>query len=293
MMVAAFDHVVRLADGRRLGYAEYGDPAGKAVVLVHGCPDSRVIGQLGASAATRQGVRLIAPDRPGFGLSDPKPGRSILDWPEDLAELADTLSLDHFPVVGLSAGCAFAAACAWKLPERISALGICCGIGPLDRSGMTNEMQPAVRLTYRLARQAPWLLRMLVQLLAHEARKAPQRAGQWMLATRPEIDRVVMQRPEIYQVLLDNFPEQFRDPATIVHEFQLGVRPWGFPLEEIVISTWLWQGLADTVHPPAIGRYMAATIPGCRASFLAGAGGAWFIDHFDTVLAAVTTPPTI
>jgi hypothetical protein len=41
MTVTTSDHVVRLADGRRLGYAKYGDPDGTAVVLVHGCPDSR------------------------------------------------------------------------------------------------------------------------------------------------------------------------------------------------------------------------------------------------------------
>lgn len=62
-----------------------------------------------------------------------------------------------------------------------------------------------------------------------------------------------MQRPDVYRVLLDNFPEQFRDPATIVHEFRLAVRPWGFPLEEITTPTYLWRGEADTVHPPAMG----------------------------------------
>lgn len=97
------------------------------MVLLHGCPDSRVIGRLAAAAAARHGIRLVAPDRPGFGLSDPKPGRTILDWPDDLAQLADALGLDRFPVIGLSAGCAFAAACAWKLPHRVAVLGILSG----------------------------------------------------------------------------------------------------------------------------------------------------------------------
>ena len=36
-------NILSLPDGRRLGYAEYGDPNGKPVMLFHGNPNSRLL----------------------------------------------------------------------------------------------------------------------------------------------------------------------------------------------------------------------------------------------------------
>ncbi len=72
---------VRLPDGRRLGYAEFGDPAGRPILYFHGFPSSRLEAGLAHGAALRTGVRIVAPDRPGSGLSDFLPGRTLKDWP--------------------------------------------------------------------------------------------------------------------------------------------------------------------------------------------------------------------
>ena len=68
-------------------------------------------------AASDEHVRLIAPDRPGMGRSDPQPGHVVADWPADVAALADTLGLETFGVVGWSAGTPYAFACA-AFPSR-------------------------------------------------------------------------------------------------------------------------------------------------------------------------------
>ncbi|GAH37048.1 unnamed protein product, partial [marine sediment metagenome] len=80
---------IRLRDGRALGYAEFGDPGGRPVFYFHGFPGSRLEAQLGDGEASRSGVRLIAVDRPGFGLSDFQAGRRIVDWPDDVSALTD------------------------------------------------------------------------------------------------------------------------------------------------------------------------------------------------------------
>ncbi len=61
------EHRLRLADGRTLACLELGDPEGSPVLYFHGYPGSRLEGRLAAGAARRHGLRLIAPDRPGFG----------------------------------------------------------------------------------------------------------------------------------------------------------------------------------------------------------------------------------
>ncbi|MBI4571246.1 MAG: alpha/beta hydrolase, partial [Chloroflexi bacterium] len=80
-----------LRDGRRLGYAEYGSRTGRPLFFFHGFPNSRVLGRLFQQAAARRGVRIIALDRPGFGLSDFMRGRTLAGWPDDVVEAADAL----------------------------------------------------------------------------------------------------------------------------------------------------------------------------------------------------------
>lgn len=90
------DQTIILKDGRTLGYSEYGNPQGKPVFFLHGWPSSRMHAENMAEAAKKLQVRLIAPDRPGIGLSDIKPERTLLDFPDDIVELADQLKLKIF-----------------------------------------------------------------------------------------------------------------------------------------------------------------------------------------------------
>src|SRR5262245_52528836 len=95
---------ITLSDGRTLAYAEYGAPRGSPVFHFHGTPGSRLQGRLLDAAAVAANVRLICPDRPGFGESDFLKKRRFLDWARDVRELADHLGIDRFAVSGLSGG---------------------------------------------------------------------------------------------------------------------------------------------------------------------------------------------
>src|SRR5512139_3720722 len=104
---------IQLRDRRSLSCAEYGDPQGKPVLFFHGTPSSRLFRHPDDSIAASLGVRLITVDRPGFGLSDPKPGRILLDWTDDVIELADAFKIERFAVAGVSGGGPYAAACGY------------------------------------------------------------------------------------------------------------------------------------------------------------------------------------
>src|SRR5437899_8680089 len=95
---------IRLADGRQLGFAEYGDLRGRPLFYFHGWPSSRLEPRTGQNICAGLGVRMIAPDRPGYGLSDFKPRRTIPDWVSDVQELADHLDVKRFAVLGVSGG---------------------------------------------------------------------------------------------------------------------------------------------------------------------------------------------
>ena len=68
---------VRLRDGRSMCYAQYGAPDGVVVVNAHGGLSCRLDVAAADRHAHAAGVRLISPDRPGIGGSDPQPGRTI------------------------------------------------------------------------------------------------------------------------------------------------------------------------------------------------------------------------
>ena len=109
----------RLSDGRRLAYEDLGDPGGLPVFVFHGSPSCRLAPGLYPGEPIPSNVRLIAPDRPGFGQSDPQPGRTLADWPDDVAALADAIHLDRFYLAGGSSGGPAVLACGWKLSDRV------------------------------------------------------------------------------------------------------------------------------------------------------------------------------
>ncbi|MCG8093020.1 MAG: alpha/beta hydrolase, partial [Candidatus Thiodiazotropha endolucinida] len=102
--------LVKLPDSRHLAYAEYGDPEGVPAIYLHGFPGSRLEARLFDLPARQHGLRVIAPDRNGLGLSDPKPGRRLIEWAVDVEALADNLKLERFFLIGISGGGPYALA---------------------------------------------------------------------------------------------------------------------------------------------------------------------------------------
>ena len=112
---------IRLPDNRRLAYAEYGDRTGVTVFVFHGLPGSRLGWSMLPDNSLPATARIVAPNRPGYGASDPNPGRTLLDWAEDVEALAHSLEIGKFAIVGISDGGPGTLACAWKMPERLTA----------------------------------------------------------------------------------------------------------------------------------------------------------------------------
>ena len=136
----------------------------------HGWPGSRLDFGPNDAAAVAAGVRVIAVDRPGIGGSDPQRGRTVLDWPADVAALADALRLDQFAVFGFSFGGPFARACAYALPERVTRAGLVSCLAPVDDPSVKRGMPAATRYGLSAARLSPLLARPMVWFTARQAR---------------------------------------------------------------------------------------------------------------------------
>src|SRR4249920_3587779 len=100
------------AVGEIVGVYEYGDPDGAPVMVFHGTPACGAGFAWADEPARVRGLRLIAPDRPGVGLSSRIASWTVADYPQLVTALADTLGVDRFAVWGYSGGGPYAAACA-------------------------------------------------------------------------------------------------------------------------------------------------------------------------------------
>ncbi|MET0795800.1 MAG: alpha/beta fold hydrolase [Rhodococcus sp. (in: high G+C Gram-positive bacteria)] len=121
---------IRDASGRRIAFCEYGDPTGHPVVVAHGSPGSRYEGLSLHNAAATAGIRLIVPDRPGFGRTDPYTDKGFHSWDDDYVTLIDHLEVDSATLMGFSGGGGYALAVAAAVPERVSKLVLACAMIP-------------------------------------------------------------------------------------------------------------------------------------------------------------------
>ena len=219
------DTVVRLDDGRRAGVAFYGDHDGEPVLLLHGTPASRITYSFLDRTAAELGICGIAPDRPGIGLSDDLPNRGILDYPDDVIQIADALGVERFAVLGWSGGSAYALATAVCHPDRVRSVALVSGLAPLDgQEGTATGATAGLGRTERCA-----------LAITHNAPSAADRAR----ITEPEARK-----------LTAFFLEACRQGARgIVLDFRLLSFPWGFALDQVEVPVHVFHGSDDRTIP--------------------------------------------
>jgi pimeloyl-ACP methyl ester carboxylesterase len=216
-----------------------------------------------------QGVRLVAIDRPGFGRSDFQPGRSFLDWPDDVAAVADHNGIDHFAVLGLSGGGGYVLACAFKIPERLTAAVILSGRGPTSRPEARRGMAAINRVMYGLSASAPWVVRALSRAMFRTMARGLRRPAREGEAPGP-LD--LFGDPAARPALLADIDEAVLQPGTrgLVAELALYSRPWGFALEDIDFDVHSWHGEDDRNVPVSLARYVAGALSRSHATFVKG-----------------------
>lgn len=282
-----FDLTIALRDGRRMGFAEVGDGAGAPVIYCHGFPASRLESRLVAKAALQAGTRIIAPDRPGYGLSDGKAERRIPDWADDVAELADRLDLGRFRVLGVSGGGPYALALASRLPERVEAVGIVCGLGPVCRAEARNPMHWPARLGFGTTNTLPWLNRLFYgALLGRLMRHRPEAALALLTVGANAADRRVLSRPEVRAIVCSALREGLRQgPRGALRDMALYAREWPFDPAAITAPISFWHGEADATVPVCHTQLVAKDLPQAKVRILPGEGHFSLpIEHADEIL---------
>jgi pimeloyl-ACP methyl ester carboxylesterase len=264
---------VAVGDDRQLGFAEFGDPQGRAIFWLHGTPGARRQIPIEARAyAERKHIRLIGVDRPGIGSSTPHQYANVLAFADDLRTIADVLGINRMAVIGLSGGGPYTLACAAAMPDRVVVAGVLGGVAPtVGEAGIGGglmgfgskvaPMLPIIGLPLRLA---------AVGLIQAIRPVAPMALKAYAMIS-PEGDRRLLERPEFGAMFLDDLlngsRKQLAAPFADVAVF---AKDWGFRLEEVKVPVRWWHGDKDHIVPYAHGEHVVARLPDAELFTLPG-----------------------
>jgi pimeloyl-ACP methyl ester carboxylesterase len=257
-MSAARD-TLNLADGRTVSYSQYGASEGPWVVVLDG-PGSRGLARAASPAADELGIRILAPDRPGFGQTTVPEDRGISEWPADLLALLEELHIERAGIVTQSGGTPYGLAAAAAAPDRITALSLLGAIAPTDDPESVTELGKQVRGGIRLARRAPWLLKFALGSMARGARRDPEKTARKVAKDLPPGDAAVIKDPRMWKIHVEATAEILGRPEAIAREIRLLSRPWGFDLGDVRAPAAFWSGEFDDVHPVSQSRRIAAEL---------------------------------
>jgi pimeloyl-ACP methyl ester carboxylesterase len=278
------DKVLKLKDGRKLQFTEYGDSTGIPIFMFHGNPNSRLLWECMPGFPFVEGVRLISPDRPGYGGTDYVHGISTVEqWPDDMIELADSLNIGRFYVFGPSGGGPWALSCAQRIPERLLSVGVFAPMGPLDKETIVG-MAKAPRLLFTIAGSIPWILKPQFRMTSRLVRKNPELYAKLIKKELSQIDREVYDRLDLLSALMKDRLESYCQKG--IGSWYDVTLPGNYPvdLSAIHIPVRLWQGEKDGSIPLAMGKAVAARIPNCIPTFLPNAGHFWLFENISVLL---------
>lgn len=232
------------------------------------------------------GLRLIAPDRPGYGLSDPMPGRGLADWSADIAELLDHLGIGAAPILAISGGGPYAVATVAHLGARITALGLVSPLGEVGGVAALGHLNRAQRAFFLgLPLRFPKLLRRSAEAGRAAFLAAPGMSFATFRAALSPADRQALSTLEARQVVIDMTREAIGHGLEgALSDMDIFARPWAVDPEALRCPARVWQGTADRIVPEALALDLARRIPGAELTRLESHGHFWVIAHVDEVL---------
>ncbi len=277
--------ILRLADGRRVGYRVYGAADGVPVLALHGTPGAHLKYAVAGEVAAQLGLRLIAVDRWGYGATDTPTSPSLAGFGRDMADVADTLGLGRFAVIGISGGGPYAAAVAATLADRVSAAALVAPVGPIVGVANPPQLDAMHHVSFRVLPRIPGVINLAFSVFRQVAMRAPALSARLAAGRALRADREVMAD----RVFATNLGKSFavglaagaRGP---VIDMRLFSRAWDIDLLKVSCPSRVWIGAQDRNVPIAAAQGLADAIPGALLTQLGPHGHYWIARNFPVVL---------
>jgi pimeloyl-ACP methyl ester carboxylesterase len=262
------DLQITLGDGRVLAYTAIGDPAGTPLLFFHGAPITRLHLAYLEEQFLSWRIRVVSPDRPGYGRSSPLPGRSLSDWPADVEVLATALDIDHFMVAGHSSGGPYAVACAVMLPKRVSAVIALAGVTDMAWEGAWAGFSDMESCLMRMSDEAA-AIAWCTENFGPDG-SGFHTASDFEFA---EPDNALFTDERTGSAIESAVAEAFRQGvAGYAQDAFVQGRPWKFDAGVIGVPARIVHGELDTAVPLAHSHHTAQLIAGSTLHILPGHG---------------------
>lgn len=264
---------VTVAEHRRIGFAEFGAPQGRAFVWLHGTPGARrQVPPEARAYATEHGIRIVSLDRPGIGSSTPHLYPSLLAFADDLAIILDCLGIEQAGTIGLSGGGPYALAAAAAMPDRVPVVAVLGGVAPTvgpDAIGgglvaLGTRMRPLISVA-----RVP--IGMGLTTMVRTVRPLASPILDLYARLSPEGDRRLLGRPEFKAMFLDDLLRGSRKQlGAPMADVLLFTRDWGFRAADVTAPVAWWHGDADHIIPFQHGLHMVELLPRAELHALHG-----------------------
>lgn len=257
---------IRLAEGRRIAYRDYGAPRGRPVLLIHQGLGSSLLPRGSDALARDLGLRLICPERPGCGRSEPRPDYSYEGVGRDLAEVCVLLGLDRVQIAGFMSGGAFALCAAQALGERVSRVLLASTRPPGARPETEKDAGHRLVLFRRRLLRSAWLAdtvfaMMRLQMTANRIARIV-RTG----ASAPSDAAYLAAHPGVLAFIVDYIRESLAVSARgIADEVKCAAKDPPFRAPPLSVPVTLWHGADDPLASPGdAAGWMGALNPEVR-----------------------------
>ena len=257
--------LVPVDEDRQLEVCEYGFADGPPVMLFPGAPVSMAAGAFNHAHAVEEGVRLIVLGRPGYGRSGPLPQRRLIEWPADVARVADHLGLDVFAVCGNSAGGPHALAAGAVLQDRVNYVAIVSGPAEHDASASTDGMNALARELLATDRSEPLTASESATVVKDYLSGDIDDLAATLAADMPDSDKAILAMPLMQEFMNSGTAMGTAgDNEAMGYEWWLMTQPWGFDPASIQAPVRIWHGELDRNCPLDNAERLAASIPGAE-----------------------------
>jgi pimeloyl-ACP methyl ester carboxylesterase len=275
-----------LRDGRSLSFTAIGPSTGQPVVYCHGAIGTPVEATVDLQRIVeRAGVRFIAPSRPGVGGSDPQPGRTILDFAADVAELADRLGLGRFSLLGVSAGGPYALAVAHELGARVQRIALCSALSPFCLPHRAPGLRRRIGLPLTALAAAPGLARRLGDALLPVLTEHPRLITGVIAAHAAPSERARLESSQARTTASTSFLDAAcGGVGGLVDDFLTYAHGWGFDPSGVESEVQLWHGACDPLVPVEHALQLAAALKNCRVFIDPDAGHHFFRSSLGEIL---------
>lgn len=277
------DSDITLSDGRILAYTEYGNRDGIPVLFFHNMLNGRFQAPAEGPVLDAMNIRLIAPERNGFGRSSSLPGRNLKTWAEDIAEFSNNLGIDSYYVLGHSTGGPFAAACAYFNHKNCIRAGMVSSMAPYKSVAELNWMRASDKLLMGMARNTPLLLVPFLKAAANSLVKSPKKFIRRYTSNWFAGDIELLHQGTYLDDWAESLAEAVRFGVDgIFDEIFMVAKSWGFELSEIKTETLIWHGTDDHSVDLSFARKLEA-IPDSRFISYPGEGHLIILNHWKEI----------